>query len=266
MKKYLSKTITIVLITYNLFGVAYTFDRPEHVSENIWNSILPHLISESHPMKKTLDEIFHSNTRVVFNSKSLKKAGFKNTKPGKWSGTIVATHKKLKGYLVKMYTDDQKGYIDWAKFIDRVKGAKSIKKAIEKNGWNNIFKVPNKWIYPLPESPAPPIGYSRKNFVLLVEDMDLLPKNVNLRMWRGAPMKKTMLNAIFLLLKEEGLRDSVYAFNLPFSKDKKIALVDTEYHHIWPVHYLSLLQYLSPSNREYWKQLVKNGGPNSTSR
>jgi len=248
------------------FNEGSAFDRPEHVSANIWKSISPHFIPESHPMKQKLDEIFSSKNRIILNSKSLQKAGFKNTKPGKWSGTVVATHKKLKGYLVKMYTDDQKDRIDWAKFIDRVKGAKSIQSAITKNGWEAIFKVPKKWIYPLPENPAPPSGNSRKNFVLLVEDMDLLPKNLNLRMWGSAFIKKTILNAIFLLLKGEGLKDSVYAFNLPFSRDKKIALVDTEYHHVWPVHYTSLLQYLSTSNREYWKQLIKNGGPNSNSR
>lgn len=249
----------ISLLFLFLGSVSYAeYQKPAHIPDSVWNSVSPYFIPEDHPMKAPLDKLFHSKRRILFSSETLKKAGFANTKPGKWSGTIVARHKLLEGHLVKMYTDDQVDIIEWAKFIDRIKGACAVREAIELYSWQEIFKVPNKWIYPIPEEPAPPAGRPRKNFILLVEDMDLISKKNNLQQWGRKDFPKTTLNAVFGLLKTVGLKDSVYAFNLPFSTDEKIAIVDTEYYHMWPVHYRSMLQYLSPGNREYWKQLINN--------
>jgi hypothetical protein len=244
-----------------IFSLSAETQKPEHIPMSIWEAVTPYLIPEDHPMKNSLDEIFSAKRRVVHSSDTLKKAGFKNTRPGKWTSTIVAKHPKLTGYLVKMYTDDQKNKIDWAKFLDRVRGSKAVQEAVDAHDWHDLFKVPQKWIYLIPENPAPPAGRPRKNFILLVEDMDLISKKANLRKWERSDLPKKFLNAVFILLKEVGLRDSVYAFNLPFSTDGRIAFVDTEYYHMWPVHYRSLLQYLSQGNREYWKQIINNKYP-----
>lgn len=250
--------LLIILITMNSAILSAAFLRPDHVPESIWETVEPYFIPEDHPMKESLDEIFSSERRVIYSSETLKKAGFKNTRPGRWKGTIVAKHPKLEGYLVKMYSDDQTDKIEWAKFLDRVRGAEAVKEAIDRFEYHDLFKVPNKWIYPLPEQPAPAVGKPRKNFILLVEDMDLISKKANLKKWERSDLPKKYLNALYYLLGEVGLRDSVYAFNVPFSIDGRIAIVDTEHYHMWPVHYRSLLQYLSPCNREYWKQLINN--------
>lgn len=237
-------------------SLAADFVKPHHIPESVWETVSPYFIPEDHPMKPKLDEVFSSQRRVISTTETLKKAGFKNAKPGRWKGTIVAYHPSLEGYLVKMYSDDQTEKIDWAKFIDRVKGSLALREAIDRYQWHDLFKVPNKWIYPLPENPAPTPGKPRKNFILLVEDMNLLSKKANLKKWERSSLPKKYLNCLFVLISEVGLRDSVYAFNIPFSTDGKIAFIDTEHYHKWPVHYRALLQYLSPCNREYWKQLI----------
>lgn len=247
----------LVLLTVQL-PLSAEYSKPEHIPISIWEAVKEYFLPEEHPMKQRLDAIFSGKRRIIYSTETLKKAGFENAKPGKWKGTIVAKHPCLEGYLLKMYSDAQVEQIEWAKFLDRVRGSLAVRESIERNGWGDLLKVPNKWIYPLPEKPAPAPGKPRKNFVLLVEDMGLISKNENLKMWERTDLPKKYLNALFILLEEVGLRDSVYAFNLPFSTDGRIAIVDTEYYHMWPVHYRSLLQYLSPCNREYWKQLINH--------
>ncbi|MEM1282658.1 MAG: hypothetical protein AAGG81_03810 [Chlamydiota bacterium] len=256
--RYVMINFFLLLIATQISILNADFIKPAHIPESVWNTVSPYFIPEEHPVKPKLDQIFSVSRRIISSSESLKKAGFKNTKPGKWKGTIVASHAKLKGYLVKMYSDDQTNEIEWAKFLDRIRGALAVKEVIDLHNLHDLFKVPNKWIYPLPENPAPATGKPRKNFILLVENMDLISKKGNLTKWKRSDFPKKFLNKLFIILQELGLRESVYAFNLPFSVDGKIAFVDTEYHHMWPINYRSLLQYLSPSNQEYWKQLYRS--------
>jgi len=241
----------ITFIGSPALSYSQSFEKPPHISQEVWNDCSEYFIPFNHPAKKTLDEIFGAIPRAIHSSKSLRKAGFKNTKPGEWSGTIIAKHKKLKGYLVKLFTDDQTSYVDWEKLMQRARGARSAQATIHANGWDSLFKVPQKWIYPLPEASA-----QQKNFILLVEDMHLVSEVDNLLKWKNETLPEKTLKAIYQLLDLEGLNDSVYAFNLPFAKDGRIALIDTEYHHNWPIPYQRLCQYLSKKNSQYWVSLT----------
>ncbi|CRX38155.1 hypothetical protein [Estrella lausannensis] len=231
-----------------------------HVDKAIWNSLLPYFLPESHPAKEALDKIFTVKERVTLNEKSLKKAGFKIVQKGQWSKMIVAGHRYLDGYLVKLYTDDEPDTIDWAKCKDRVKGAKSASVCISKNNWNHLFKVPQKWIYPLPAEPSPPHDMKRKNFILVVEDMRLIPEEANKTRWASKEISKEQLKALYWLLKLEGLRDCVYPFNLPFSVDGRIALIDTEFHHEWPVPFGKMTKFLTGNAQKFWAELLESGG------
>lgn len=238
-----------------------SYTRPAHVPQDIWDACSKYFLPEDHPAKPFLDRTFGTSPRVIYSTKTLLKAGFKDPKPGKWSGTIVTRHKKLKGYLIKLFTDKQIGYDDAKKFLTRVEGSLSVKATIEANGWTDTFKVPQKWIYPLPESPAPKRPSARKNFILIAEDMDLINEVKNLTKWKSDLLPRPLLDLVFKLLKAEGLKDSAYVFNLPFAKDGRIAVIDTEYYHIWPVPYKRLCKHLSPNNCNYWMSLIENGGP-----
>ena len=239
---------------------AAKYVKSPHVTQDVWEIITPYLLPEDHPIKPELDRIF-SASRVTANRDTLKEAGFKSIQRGKWSHATVAKHPNLKGYLLKLYLDKESNIVDWEHWRDRILGANETQKAIDKHGYQSMFKVPKKWIYPLPTDPAPLPGYERRNFILVVEDMHLLSKKENLAKWSSSKVSTRKLDAIFTVLKEVGLWDNVYAFNLPFSKDGRIAFIDTEYFLRWPIKYKRLSPYLSKDRKAYWKKLIASDGP-----
>lgn len=229
--------------------------KSPEVSQEVWDCVSPYFLPTNHPAKAKLDRIF-SHSRVTANRKSLKQAGFKHTKAGKWSHTVVTRHPKLKGYLIKLYTDDQEGVLDWAHWRSRVIGALETKKAIDKFGYHSLFKVPKKWIYPIPDWPSK-AGSERRHFILIVEDVNIVSQYNNLRLWRSTLMTQEKAKAIYTILQEVGLSDTIFAFNLPFTRKGKLAFIDTEFYHQWPVHYNRLSQYFSSDMRKYWIQLTR---------
>lgn len=232
-----------------------TYANP-YVHADTWNTVSPYFLPENHPIKAQLDRIF-SEHRAILNEASLKRAKFKNATPGRFSHTVVTTHSKLKGYFVKLFTDYQ--HIDEVRqLMKRINGARIIKDAIIKHGYQLLCKVPNKWIYPLPPEPSPPPGTFRKNFILIAEDMDIYGKVKNYSRWRGKKMTEEKVKAVYTLLQEEGLSDSVFAFNVPFTKDGRLAFIDTEHFHNWPVKFEKMMRYLSPSMQKYLCELMKH--------
>lgn len=227
-----------------------------YVDYKKWAAMVPHFLPENHPIKATLDRIF--SERVTLTTSTLSKAGFTTPQPRRASKTIVSKHPKLSGYFVKCFTDEQKGVDDWKKLKRRIDGVEAIKKAIKRNHYESIFKVPQKWIYPLPAEPSPPKNSSRKNFILIAEDVNIFVKEENYAAWRGPLMTRKKVEAIFTMLNEEGLCDSVYAFNIPFTRDdKKLAFIDTEQWNCWPVNFKRVREYFSPLMAKYWDQLIK---------
>lgn len=242
---------SLLLLQLPMHGFSY--NRPAHVDPLVWNSMAPYFLPEDHPIKPKLDKLF-SASRLVRNSKKLKKAGFKTPDPRPHSRTIVSRHPKLKGYWVKLYTDDQTDITDWVELRRRILGAHYTRESIERHSYQRIFKVPDKWIYPLPESPGVTGGSSRKNFILLAKDMRCLKKKENYRRW--LMITPELLKAVHVVLHEAGLSDSVFAFNMPFGKDGRIAFIDTQHYHEWPVPFTKLCRYLSPVTRERWREYV----------
>lgn len=230
-----------------------------HIHPHVWAYVQPYLLPENHPAKYKLDRIF-TRTRATLNAASLQQAGFNNNVAGLYSGAVVTTHPKIKGYFIKLFTDDCPQRLDWKQWTTRIQGAQSIKKAIVQKGYHKMFKVPQKWIYPLPPEPSPPLGHHRHDFILIAEEMDILPTRENYSRWRKK-MTPKLLEAFYTLVKEEGLSDSVYAFNLPFCYDGKLAFIDTEHHHEWPVYFQRTLKYLSESMGQYLAEIDARGGP-----
>ncbi|HEY4831810.1 MAG TPA: hypothetical protein VIH61_04535 [Waddliaceae bacterium] len=238
-----------------LFSAIYGYDQNPHVNPEVWEKISPYFLPEDHPIKPKLDNLF--SQRITANSRRLKKAGFEEPEPRKLSKTIVTKHKKIKGYYFKLFTDDQ-SIDDGKQLYTRVLGAERVKNCINRNQLDHLCKVPQKWIYPLPENPPPSKPLHRKNFILIAEDMELYTKEENLMKWGNSTLVTTeLLDAIYLLLQEEGLKDSIYPFNMPFSKiDHKIAFIDLEKTREWPIRFKRLIPYLSPEMALYWSALI----------
>lgn len=237
------------------------YQKPESVDDGMWEQMRPYFLPEDHPLKPKLDYIF-CRDRVTANSESLKKSGFKCKALRKWNNAIVAKHSKLKGYIFKMYSDDQVGFVDYPYWFARIQGTEVIRKSIEKLGYQHIFKVPKKWIYPLPHNPLSQ-NPSERNFILVCEDMRIMSKEGNYERWRGPLVTHQLLDAVYDILTDAGLLDSIYVDNMPFCKDGKIAFIDTEHFCKWPVPYHKMLPFLSKSNQAYWQSLIQNGGKRS---
>lgn len=250
------KQTLILLFLFFALSLQAEYVRPAHVDPDIWNKMAPHFLPFDHPLKRKLDRLFL--TRVTKNSKSLATAGFKQPGERSFSHIVVSKHPKIKGYVLKLYTDEYtKEETDL--LLHRVLGSKMIKKAIKQHGYSNWFEVPKKWIYPLPENPAPPDNCLRKNFILIAEEMNILSKKHNLLWWQSPYMTKERLQAIYTLVQELGLDDSVLPANLCFLQGGKQAFVDTEIFHRWPIRYYLLIPSLSHPMKKYWSQLFQNG-------
>lgn len=240
---------------------AYT--QGKHVNSNVWQIVHPYLLPENHPIKSKLDRMF-SAARVILNPESFKNAGFTRYKQGRFSRIMASPNPKLPGYFIKAFPDCELNIReDWKKLIHRIEGTRAIQQSIASHGYGDMFKSPNKWLYPLPDDPSPPRSdkYARKNFILVAEQMKAYSHEDNEKRYYKK-MDRRRLDAFYTLLNEVGLSDSVFAFNVPFCRDDgKMAFIDTEYHHRWPVPFHKVARYLSPEMEKYWRKLIATGGP-----
>jgi hypothetical protein len=240
--------------TEDLYSKSLENDNP-YITKEMWDKVRPYLMPHNHPIRAKLDKIF-KEFRATVNSSTAAKAGFEKKEPAKFSFCVITKHKKLKGYYFKFFYDFQSGQNDCIKLATRAAGAASINEAITRLGLESMFKAPKKWLYALPEHPAPPEGTHRKNFILIAEDMLLLPSKVNRAKWKNNNFSEKRLRGFYALLKDQGLDDSVHPFNVPFCRDGKIAFVDTEHHSKRFVNYGILSKYLSKKNQKIWESII----------
>lgn len=248
-----SKPFQFSLGTPKTDSKEYTWQKSNFIDEWTWNRLLPYLLPSNHPIKSKLDHIF-SEMRATANPSFMKKAGFEGLGEWRWNKVYVARHPKLKGYLIKAYLDNHL-LMDDKLLVNRIIGAEALRCSIHAYAYQSLFKVPRKWLYQLPDYPGTLQGLQRKNFILVVEDMDLVSKEKNKKMYQTLSEKKLL--PLFNLINSLGLADSIYIKNIPFSKDGKIAFVDLEIHHLWPVPFQKLTPVLNPELKNYWHSLFK---------
>lgn len=229
-----------------------------HVPAEVWHGVVPYFLPENHPIKSKLDRMF-SGARVTQDSESFRRAGFKRYRVRR-NGLVASNHPHLQGYFIKAYIDaDPSVREDWRKWIHRIDGARAIRQYVAANNYQKKFKIPEKWIYPLPNHPSPPGFFLRKNFILVAEDMHILSMEDNKKKYKKK-INKTLLKALFNIILDVGLFDSVYAFNAPFCKDGKLTFIDTEFHHKWPIPFSKMKRYLSDDMSRYLDLLVARHG------
>lgn len=243
-----------------ILGYKISYANPG-LDDKTWKRIEPHLLPANHSLKKKLDSIFE-NTRVTESLETLKKAGFKTKGPRAWSQTIIATHNSLKDYIIKLFTDSQTGVNEVSKLLERVEGAKLAQNIIDKYKLEKYLKVPKKYLYPIPSVPPsnPDLRNKAKRFLIIEDKFEIFSKYKNYKMWKSDDMTNEMLDAIFILLSKGKFYDLIYPFNLPFARDKKIAIIDTE-HFGNNVYYHKLDKYMNSRALNHWQLLIKKGGP-----
>ncbi len=233
-----------------------------YVKDKVWDEVEPFLIPDDHPVKAKLDAIF-TDRRATTSIKTMEKAGFENVVPQRFTHIIVTKHPELEGYVIKAYLDAQRYHKNKPEhyfYILRAQGARKIQALLDEKGWNDQFKVPKKWIYPLPIEPSPPEELIRRNFILVEEDMNIVESSTNRSYWKSELVTYELIDKFFYIVNELGLLDSANSANAPFSNDGRIAFVDTQCYDTWPISYFKLTPYLSKEIRSYWKQLIKEKG------
>lgn len=234
------------------------FERNHYISERERDSVRPYLLPIDHPIKPALDSIFRAK-RAILNRAAFLEAGFiiKFSQPR--SFIKVASHPQLPGYLVKVHFDStlskKHGKESWRWLVQRVEGARKVRKAIEKKK-SKHFVVPRKWLYPLPEKPSVPHtpDFVRKNVILVVQDMKLVPHEENLEAWKTKITEEHLkeLYAIMKLAKGSSYR----ADNIAYTQSGKFAFIDTEYPNRKP-NFHTIGTYLSTEMQAYWENLIR---------
>ncbi|MGZ3733228.1 MAG: hypothetical protein ACXU9U_05775, partial [Parachlamydiaceae bacterium] len=245
----------------SVMGTAQPKLRRSHYSSDItpeiWKEVFPYLIVEEHPAKYFLDQLF-AESRFIESVESLEKAGFEIIFRQLNQGIYVVKHRKLPNYLLKLYLDSSPR-TEWPLWVLRAKGARTIQKLIDKYFYSHCMKVPEKWIYPISKEKRPLSDDKTypKDFLLVVTDMRLASPQSNLIRYKES-MTYARLRALYTMITEGGLSDS-HTDNIPFSKDGKMAFIDTEYVNTWPVHLDWLTKYFSQVNTQYWNALIAQG-------
>lgn len=230
---------------------------PDIPLEKIYYYLLPSEL----PLKKELDAFF-SEARVTEDAQSLELAGFTENLCKTNSQTIVTCHPKFPGYVFKLFRDDQHIEDHVNQLFRRIIGALAAKSAIEETGSEELFIVPKKWIYLIPQLPS---KYSQKQCLIIAEKIDLLPDNENLKKWKSTSIPQATLEKLYSVLQKAGLSDSIYPYNIPFTRDGKIAFVDTECAYWWPEppKFPKLAKFLSNDNKAFWLSLTGEASQSS---
>jgi hypothetical protein len=251
-----SKAVASDLIDFftpSKLSTATPYERPSDVPEDVWERLKPYFLPEFHPFRGRLDRIF--NKPAIRNSKTLRKAGFRKPDPRPFSQTIITEHSRIPNCVFKLYAEDQKKS-DAKLLLQRILGANAAKKVIKSLGWEKLFLVPSKWIYPLPFSK----GHGRypKHFILIATKMNVRSGSDNRKKWRNA-ITPLILRGVYSIVTKVGLNDSLIPSNIPFIKGKhydQLVFIDTEHYNNWPIPYYKITRYLSPQNQKLWKQLI----------
>lgn len=239
-------------------AIVKPYTRGKSVPLEVWQDMQPYLLPQNHPLRAQLDELF--KTRITLNSETLKAAGFLTPFPRPFSHAIVSKNEKIQKFVFKFFSDDQPKINDSKLLLRRILGAAAVKKSIKRLGWAKHFVVPKKWIYPLPEFPAPPPGSFRKNFILIAEEINIFHSEANRIQWRSK-MTPLLLRGIYSIVTDVGLYDSLIPSNIPFSKHhlNRMVFIDTEHFNSWPLFYGRIEPYLKVEMQQVWKTLVNTG-------
>lgn len=207
------------------------------------------LLPEDHPLHAQLKGLF-IDPDMFKSNECLRLAGFhpcnKPLKP-----FMVATHPKLKHYIIKKYRDDVSQHKQLKNYLDRISASRALRKFIQLNHLQHIT-VPQKWIYKLPKRFSPKIN--QKSYILIVEKVDICSGADDLNgeiAQKYKSMNFDILKELCLVLYYfRGLDSSLR--NMPFTRQNQIAFIDTEHWQDESRPFLRhVMPYLSPEHQQY---------------
>jgi hypothetical protein len=134
---------------------------------------------------------------------------------------MTGSHKLARGYFFKKYDDDKPGEKQLRNYMHRVEGSRLLRPFIAEHGFTRVV-APRKWLYELPSS-------FPERYLVVAEKIDLVSRSATDRAYARIS-REQMRELATVLYYFRGLNST--AANLPYTKDDKIAFVDTErWHH-----------------------------------
>lgn len=197
-------------------------EKPHFIELELRDCLLP----TSHSLQEKLSDLF--NDPGMFKTKKVfKKTEFQVLSKGMHK-IMVAGHPKLKGYLIKKFSDFTSPEDQLANYLKRISGARALAEFIRVNNLKHVV-VPQKWLYPLPPQFSD-CKTGKSTYILVVEDMDICSGNSS---YHGETAKK------YAEIDNKILREIctvVYYFrgldsapcNMPFTHQNQVAFIDTE--------------------------------------
>lgn len=248
--------------SHNLDLLNYAIKKKgeEEDQEKELTEVAPYLLPKKHFAHNILEEIF-AVKGVLSSIKAMEDAGFTIHLYRQGRGLILASHPLLPNYFIKTYLDTV-SYVEWTRWVRRAKGKDRMQSFLnDYPQYKPFLKVPNKWIFKIPKHG---IGRAKgeffpRRYILLVEDMHLVDKLVNEKMYQK-DITYSALDGLYLIIDRTGFSDG-HIGNIPFSTDGRLAFIDTEYTNSWPVHFHWLTKWFSPTKQSYWTYLIENLGP-----
>jgi hypothetical protein len=175
------------------------------------------------PPKIDLDKLFPKKS-VFDSSDDMRDAGFDILRESKNEKVVVASHRSAPGFLFKKFLNDVSlsPAEQLAVYERRVNGARALKDHLEALKIKNII-VPRKWLCELP-----PRFHTKKRsaHIIVVDRCDILDEEESERRYRRLDKDQLRgLCTIFFAFRRVDFTPK----NAPFTRDGKIAFIDTGY-------------------------------------
>lgn len=136
---------------------------------------------------------------------------------------IVAGHRDARSFLFKKYPTAWRSYGEQLElYEERVNGARVLANHLQTHAVDKIV-VPRKWLCTLPSRHE---VRGKPSYVIVVDRFDLLDRDESERLYRKID-RDLLEDLCAILFRFRGLDFSVR--NVPFTRDGKIAFIDTEH-------------------------------------
>ena len=196
-------------------------------------------------------EQLFTNPNLFDSPEEMRTAGF-NVNQRVHEELMVATHPELKRYIFKKYTNKIPHDVQLAKYIHRINGANTIAKTLAKYEIQHII-VPKKGLYRLPSQ------FGEDTYLVVAEYLDICKGDDHRSGENGQcyyNISKEVLHELILVMHALGGCDA-WPRNQPFTRDGKIAFVDTEHVGEKERHFARhIIPRLNPKMQKYATQLL----------
>lgn len=248
-KKNRARQVLAFMIVMAFFSVCSTLhaaggllsENEQAASEE---EILAYLLPKEHKLQPLLAALF-DDPDMFQSHEHFKNAGFEIIRGNR--SLLIGRHPSIPNYLFKKFSDIQSQQAQLNNYVQRIKGANVLRKAIRKRQFKRVV-VPGKWLYELPSHFSK--HKSEKTYLLIVERMDIYTDHDE-RKLQYYNMDIDVLTEFCTILHDVGGCDA-YPLNQPLTRSGKIAFVDTEHVGKRPSNFkLKIIPSLNPELQAY---------------